>query len=961
MDLMRLAVGLAIGYAAHLGVTNSDDASWRRLRFVGLAAAVSALLQMLGGDNPAPWRSVAAAGLSLVDLAVAALAVWAFAQFSRRGLRSGRALALMVVLVAAVFCGFLAGDASRPLLARNLPAALLHLTGLGLLGAFMLAALVRQLRGGHHAEQTSGRNQLLERLLLGAIQMSSLRILPELQQRIAQTVQEVFGFQRVVLHVFAGSAGVYEARAFAGIGAAETAVLASSPTLQDQYLVWTSARHRVSNSYLIGDAVANPWDDVLDATRAADGAPWPANTRLLVPLVSPAGETHGYLEAASPADGRVPDLVRLRHLEFLARFATTALESAEAHDRLARNNAEIAQASEKLKTLGQMKSNFLANVSHELRTPLTTILGFTEIVRRKGDAISPQQREEFLGTVVKEGEKLSRVIDDLLQLDRMEEGQAELERVHTDLVALARRLGETWHEQARQKGIDLTLAAAAESIVLEVDAVLCQQLLQHLIANALEFTPAGGQVHLRLAEQGTAVRIEVEDTGIGIPAEQLEQIFEHFYQVDDSSTREHGGQGVGLAICHDIISYHDGRIWAENVQPHGARFTVLLPRRPAVVIPAVPVASGRDFDDPRLFLQRVLHWVGEGLGVNLVSLMTPDSDGEHLVIRAALGLPAAVVESTRLRRGTGYAGRVWAAGRTLLLADVKADPLMPDPVDRLHYTTSSLLVVPLERNEQVVGVVMVNNRLDGRPLNEDDRLLLEAMAPHLAHLLERFDTHHDTAREFAALQTSLRATTPVGRLHHTDVASVCREIAMAAARQLALPEDDLRHLALALQFYDTGLVGLPSQIFGKKGPLTAAERERVEQHVQASLTTLEPLHPPAKVRQIILHHHERFDGSGYPAGLAGEAIPLGARLVALADSLRAMLQHRPYRAARPLAQALAEIRTLVGTHYCPRLAEPFLAEALARAEHVQRLRESADDGEDLKRPALVHPATTVRV
>ncbi len=961
MDLTRLAMGLVIGYAAQLAVASGGGAPWRRLRFVGLAVAASALLQALGRDTPAPWRSVVEAGLSLVDLALMVVAVWAFAQFSPRGLRAGRALSLIAVFVTAVFCGLLAGDAGRPLLARNLPAALLHLAGLGWLGALMLTTLVHQLRGGRHAEQTLERNQLLERLLLGAIQMSSLRILPELQRRIAETVQEVFGFQRVVLHVYADSTDAFEARAFAGIGEAETAALASSPTSHDQYLAWTSARHRVSNSYLVGGGDASPWDDVLDATRATDGAPWPENARLLVPLVSPAGETHGYLEAESPTDGRVPDLVRFRHLEFLARFATAALESAAAHDRLARNNAEIAQASEKLKSLGQMKSNFLANVSHELRTPLTTILAYTEIVRRKGDAISPQQREEFLGTVVTEGEKLSRIIEDLLQLDRMEEGQAELERVHTDLVALARRLGEPWHEQARSKGIELTIAATAESIALEVDAVLCQQLLQHLVANALKFTPAGGQIRLRLAEQGTAVRIEVEDSGIGIPAEQLEQIFEHFYQVDDSSTREHGGQGVGLAICHDIVSYHDGRIWAENVEPRGARFTVLLPRRPAVVIPAVPVAPGRDFDDPRLFLQRVLHWVGEGLGVNLVSLMTPDSDGEHLVIRAALGLPAAVVESARLRRGAGYAGRVWATGRTLLLADVKADPLMPDTVDRSHYTTSALLVVPLKRDEQVVGVVMVNNRLDGRPLGDDDRLLLEAMAPRLAHLLERFDTHHDTAREFAVLQESLRATTPVGRLRHTDVASVCREIAMAAARRLALPEDELRHLALALQFYDAGLGCVPPHLFGKESPLTETERERVEQHVQASLQTLEPLRPPVKVRQIILHHHERFDGGGYPAGLAGEAIPLGARLVALADSLRAMLQHRPYRASLPLAQALAEIRALVGTAYCPRLAEPFLAEALARAAQVERLREGADDGEDLQRPALAHPATMVRV
>lgn len=960
METMRLAMALVAGYVAWLGTTTASGQAWRRLLFASIAAAADALVQATSHGLPGSWQATVGAGLSLVDLAVAAMAVAALAPVEIGGWRSRRTLAVVSAFVVAAFSGLLGRNHGEPLLDRNLVASGFHLAAWSLLAAFALAALVRQLRGGQHAERTVGRNRLLERLLLEAIQMGSLRILPELQQRIADAVQEVFGFQRVVLHVYAESAAAFEARAFAGLDDDETAALASTPLSRDQFAALTSARHRVSNSFLVHGNGTSPWDDVLDATRTGDGAAWPAGARLVVPLISPVGETHGFLDIAAPLDERMPDLVRIRHLEFLARFATTALESAEAHDRLARNNAELAQASEKLKSLGQMKSNFLANVSHELRTPLTTILAYTEVVRRKGDALDPGQRDEFLGTVLEEGEKLSRIIEDLLQLDRMEDGQAKLDRVRTDLVALARRLAEPWHDQARRKGIDLTIAASGESIDLEVDAVLCQQLLQHLVANALKFTPAGGQVRLRLAEQGTAVRLEVEDTGIGIPPEQLERIFEHFTQVDDSATREHGGQGVGLAICHDIVSHHEGRIWAENVVPHGARFTVLLPRRPTVIIPVAPLAPSGSPCDSRQFVHRVLHWVGEGLGVGLVSLMTPDEEGEHLMIRGAIGLPAAVVEATRLRRGAGYAGRVWATGRTLLLADVKTDPLLTEVSDRPHYSTDSLLIVPLKRGERVTGVVMVNNRLDGRPLDEDDRLLLEALAPRLAHALEQFDTHQASAGAFAVLQETLRVTTPVGRLHVTDVAAVCREIALASARRLGLPEEELRHLAFALQFYDAGFSYVPPHIFGKAGPLTAAERALIERHVQTSLTTLEPLDPPAKVRQIILHHHERFDGSGYPAGLAGEAIPLGARLVALADSLRAMLQHRPYRPAQSLDQAAAEIRALVGKAYCPRLTEPFLDEALARSQHIERLREAAEDGEDLKRPALSHPGLAVR-
>jgi len=124
--------------------------------------------------------------------------------------------------------------------------------------------------------------------------------------------------------------------------------------------------------------------------------------------------------------------------------------------------------------------------------------------------------------------------------------------------------------------------------------------------------------------------------------------------------------------------------------------------------------------------------------------------------------------------------------------------------------------------------------------------------------------------------------------------------------------------------------------------------------------TLAPLQPPPKVRQIILHHHENYDGSGYPKGLAGEAIPLGSRLVALSDSLRALLQRRPWRPAVPLADALAEIQALAGTRYCPRLAAVFLSEAEKRRTLIEELRQRADDGEDLKRPAPLHPVQLVR-
>ena len=245
--------------------------------------------------------------------------------------------------------------------------------------------------------------------------------------------------------------------------------------------------------------------------------------------------------------------------------------------------------------------------------------------------------------VSQETSVFKEIINDLLDLDRMEDGTTHVERTECDVAGLTRRLAEDWRQRAASGGRDLAVEVTSAAVVLEADPVLCQQLLGHLVDNALKFTPEGGRILVRLSEQGTAVRLVVEDSGIGIPEEKLHTIFEQFYQVDGSSTREVGGQGVGLSICQDIVSWHDGRIWAENVPTGGARFTVLLPRRPHVVMPEPPAAINPVFHEPRLFLQRMIHWVGENLGVRTAILLKADSAGDHLSALAATGLPAASV------------------------------------------------------------------------------------------------------------------------------------------------------------------------------------------------------------------------------------------------------------------------------------------------------------------------------
>jgi signal transduction histidine kinase len=981
------AIGAMMAVLAHLAWRESGLEAWRRLRFVGVVLAPALIGRALGRGVLIEPHAILAAAFSLLDLALLAMAAGAVTALLKQAGRRHEQRGLGLLLMLGVFLGLLGGDLEQPLLARNLPAAACHLLFYSVLAGVMLREFVITLRNqreiaqergrvlvaeidvlrSEHAEAVSERQaalaksaqgielardagrraRLLEHLLAGAVDLQARRGQRDLHEYTVELVRVLFGFESAVLYQWSSSLDAFEAQASAPGDNVEERRRGTVHLDRSQYDQLVHPRFRISDSYLV------PPHSLLRGVNApADEAAWPDGQRLIVPLTDPAGTVHGFLDLSRPETGHAPDLLRIRYLELLARQVAAILEVLEVRERLAGCRADLVLATERLQALGDLRNNFVANVSHELRTPLTSIIGYAEVLRERGEEMSTEMRREFVDVIHQQGLRFKEIINDLLDLDRMEEGDAKLERIECDLAALVRRLAEDWRQRAAAAGQELIVETSNVNVPVEADPVLCQQLLGHLVDNAMKFTPESGRIHVRLSEQGTAVRLEVEDSGIGIPEDKLHTIFEQFYQVDGSSTREVGGQGVGLAICQDIVSWHDGRIWAENVRDGGTRLTVLLPRRPHVVMPEPPAPIHPVFHEPRLFLQRVVHWIGENLGVQTTVLLAVNRAGGCLNVLGATGLPAGQLQDLHLAAGVGLAGRVWRDGCTRFEK--------PEPGDVLLTGDSPVLCVPLASEDDIRGVVVVRDRLDGRPLTDDDRVLLEAMSPRLVHLLARYDGHDEMVRDFAAIQSALRVTTRVGTLPHADVAGVCQEICLATARRLGLPESDLRHLAFALQYYDVGLGSVPPHLLNKTEMLTDAERALLERHVKVGLVTLAPLQPPPKVRQIILHHHENYDGSGYPKGLAGEAIPLGSRLVALSDSLRALLQRRPWRPAVPLADALAEIQALAGTRYCPRLAAVFLSEAEKRRTLIEELRQRADDGEDLKRPAPLHPVQLVR-
>ena len=224
----------------------------------------------------------------------------------------------------------------------------------------------------------------------------------------------------------------------------------------------------------------------------------------------------------------------------------------------------------------RIKDELVSVVSHELRTPLTSIRGSLGLLAsgRLGP-LSPQG-ERMVQIATQNADRLVRLISDTLDLERLESGTMALERSWADAEAVARQAVETLRGPAEERGVRLE-AAVPEGLSMHVDADRVEQVLVNLLSNAVKFSPADAAVRLTAERRGAEVLFAVIDRGRGIPAEQLEHVFERFRQVDSSDAREKGGTGLGLAICRSIVHQHGGRIWAASEVGVGTTFFFTLP------------------------------------------------------------------------------------------------------------------------------------------------------------------------------------------------------------------------------------------------------------------------------------------------------------------------------------------------------------------------------------------------
>jgi PAS domain S-box-containing protein len=301
------------------------------------------------------------------------------------------------------------------------------------------------------------------------------------------------------------------------------------------------------------------------------------------PVRSRSGEGIGLILTAREVTTRVDAERALRRsLDDLTaakrQLEASLAELGEARAALQERNVQLERLNTELRSLDEMKSNLLANVSHELHTPLVSIKGYTEmILKRKLGPLTPEQ-ERGLGVALKNIDRLIELIDNLLSFARIETGETQLTLEDIPLWQLVDEAVDLVGERIKRRGLSVTTQYESDDLVVRGDRVKLGQVFTNLLTNAVKFNREGGSIAVAARRgRGGFVEIEVADTGIGIPPEEQERIFERFYQVDSGSRRRYEGTGIGLSIVREILRLHGCSIRVASTPGEGTTFAFTLP------------------------------------------------------------------------------------------------------------------------------------------------------------------------------------------------------------------------------------------------------------------------------------------------------------------------------------------------------------------------------------------------
>lgn len=615
----------------------------------------------------------------------------------------------------------------------------------------------------------------------------------------------------------------------------------------------------------------------------------------------------GLLCVSGASDARIFSDSDLDIVSSLASHAAVAFEDAFLMKKMIAKAARLEEANKRLVDTDLDKTEFLARLSYDLRTPLNAIKG--AIYYLKNSDREKSGRVDFFDIISNETEKLISCVEG--QLDAMVPEKA-IRGGRKKILSLADLLNDDILDSGVIRDVlarkNLRMKVEARHASCEVaghrDSVV--QFFSYLIEGICSYLEKDDSMELVLSENGDSIEVRLMASR-PLPDQEIAHLFKQPLYSQKRIQKER----LKLFMAGKISQAAKWDIVCDN---RSGRFCVNVSiRKDEKEISEAMVEAA---------LGKFNELMAELIGVDTCSIMLcNDATGEFTII-SAKGLDEEIVQTAKIKFGDSVAGWVALEGRPLLIKDIEKDPRFARK-NISQYNTRSLLSIPLKVRGSVVGVINFNNKKTATTFTEKDLVLASALSHRLAHLIDKLRGGECRYADLKRLLESFNGILQAGRGYSEKYGKkkgMFAETMSKIIMRLGVSEEHKMDTAYISAVYDLGLMVVDHDILSKK-TLNQSDMNVLQNHPRNSVELLDAFEFSDHIRSVILHHHERFDGKGYPSGLKGEDIPLLSRAVSAVDAFCGMTNKRPYGKVLSRKEALDEIKKRSGSFFDPMIVE----------------------------------------
>jgi len=587
-------------------------------------------------------------------------------------------------------------------------------------------------------------------------------------------------------------------------------------------------------------------------------------------------------------------------LKIIANHAAIALENAFLMTQLKTKAGELEEINKKLVETDILKTEFLTRISHELRTPLNSLKGAVYFLQQT-EHIAKNQQQEFQGIISAETDKLISIVENLLDFLRVEDEAKITKKTVLGMRDILKELvdSKSLKTMLTRKGIHLKIDLPDTITDIVGDKIKVVQMFINLIEGLCHYL-----------ERGDAITISADDNdymkvNITLSRKIPESVLPFFHDSRYVFQTEHPEERLKLHLARNVVAAHRWLLAASNTD-NAYRITITIPKSTKHKIEA--------FIDTSMDL--FIDLISELLDLDICSIMLTDELTSELTVKSARGLDDDIIKRTRIKFGDRIAGWVALEGKPLFVEDIESDPRFAKK-SISQYNAKSFMSLPLKIKGRVVGVLNLNNKKTSEPLTMRDYHVATVFSERICHFMELLYSENYREGDFKQFIASLEGLLGAEKKYHKK--KLCLpDLTNHLMDKLGATEEDKKIALYVSMIYDLGLALIEESVLNKKD-LLPSETRSVRLHPSNTVSLLDNFEYSDVVKSAILHHHERYDGKGYPDGLRGDDIPFISRVLSVVDTFCAMISKRTYKETYTGTKALDEIRAGSGSIYDPKV------------------------------------------